>query len=192
MTIIGVLVASLTWLFPRTGETVTPSSAPAPAPSPSATPTVKVTLSAPPTPAPAHTPSSSPSSSYQFVFSRKPLRVSWPACYTWVDLDVPRITDDNDVDDLEYANCGYGGDLNGGGEQFGEGPKAEPKAAEECVDSAQSLGIERVLVKDLRLSQTFCSVTSEGNVAWLRLVRITGDRDRPDLRFEMTFWRQGG
>lgn len=195
--IIGAFIALFAWLFPlATAETPADPPHSAPPPSQSTPPSPGGSSTPSPSPSsssfPSATPAASPDSLYHLTFSRKPLRASWPSCYTWVDLDVPRVTDDNDIDDLEYANCGYGGDLNGGGESFGEGPKSEPKTAEECVDFAQTQGIERVLVRNLRLSMTFCSVTSEGNVAWLRLVRMSGDRDQPDLHFEMTLWKQGG
>ncbi|GLZ29981.1 hypothetical protein Lesp02_21710 [Lentzea sp. NBRC 105346] len=117
------------------------------------------------------------------------LRVPFPSCYTWVDLDVPKMTEKTGDSDVMYESCGYTGSLSHYDfTSLGVGPETEPASGEDCQRAAQSKALARVMKEDLTVGKAFCVVTTRDNVVWLKLRQKVGEQDGPDLVFDMVRW----
>ena len=115
------------------------------------------------------------------------LRVPWPDCYSFVDLDVPGLSESSGDAELNYENCGFSGSLSSSSGSAGYGPDA-PGTAEDCAEAATTQAFNRIDPADLKVGLTLCVVTDHGAVAWLKLKQKSGKQDTPDLVFDLVRW----
>jgi hypothetical protein len=142
---------------------------------------------------------SAPTSSYVLQPAIPALRIAAPrsSCgRTFVDLDGPavRVNGENEPgDDLMYWHCSQVGLQGQNAQYFGTAAKTRPSTAEQCVQLAKVSAVAGNLEpQDLKLDQSFCLLTDQENVVWLRLLkkekRTSGDD--PDLVFQMASWKR--
>ncbi|MFI5864542.1 protein kinase domain-containing protein [Streptomyces sp. NPDC051546] len=171
----------------------------APAPG-SADPTAGA--SAPPKSSPA--PSAAPKSSYTVVFQDKPLTLRAPSSGTgtYVDLDAPKVVPNGKIGADKEMEFTYQ-DWSGAGLAFrtatGKSPGSTP---EECGEAVGTDTLPAKLPRDqLRQGKTLpkgtvlCTVTSDGNLAMLRITDVVLDGEStvtmPDYVTTLTLWKTG-
>jgi hypothetical protein len=157
------------------------------------TPTTTTTVAAPPTTSAESTTTATTTASAGGSGFRKepvsPLRVPYPSCYTYVDLDGPRVTEDTDDTDLMYQACSDPGTLaHFSHSAVGVGPANEPANADECSRAANAQALSTVARDDLVVGAAFCVVTDRGNIVWLKLTQRLGKQDSADLAFDIVRW----
>jgi hypothetical protein len=187
---LGLITTILTVVLTKCASNDPVAGAPgAPGSSSSTVPQAPSASSAPATS--ATTASTTPSTSPYRKEPSSPIRIPFPDCYTFFDLDGPKVVENTNSSDLTYEYCGYIGSLSHFSQSaLGVGPASEPAQPEECVRAAQGQALGRVEKEDLTVGRTFCVVTDEANVVWLKLTKKTGKQDKPDLEFEMVRWMQ--
>ncbi|MFI6025412.1 hypothetical protein [Amycolatopsis magusensis] len=182
-TILTVVLTKCASDEPVVGAPVAPASSDRAAPPAPSVPSAPATSAA--------TASTTPSTP---LYQKEPpslIRIPFPDCYTFFDLDGPKVVGNSTGSDLTYESCGYTGSLSHYSQSaLGVGPASEPAEPEECVRAAQGQALDRVEKDDLIVGKTFCAVTDEANVVWLKLTKKTGKQDEPDLEFEMVRWLQ--
>ncbi|MFD5187492.1 serine/threonine-protein kinase [Streptomyces sp. NPDC058357] len=139
-------------------------------------------------------------SDYRVIFKNRPFALRAPAepNVIGVDLDEPRISGPGEFtdsdDELELS------EVLGGGWTFrtpmGKSTGATP---EECLQGSQSDVLpSEIKEKELQRGQTLpvgtrlCTVTSEGNLAMLRITKVErrATNDLPDYFSELTLWQR--
>ncbi|MGY0064507.1 hypothetical protein ACWY4P_50140 [Streptomyces sp. LZ34] len=125
---------------------------------------------------------------------RQQLTVPYPggACQqSVVDLDVPEVHDDiSNRNEIGYSLCNSK-EVSLAGKNFGTGPSTPPASPAECIEQAQRRGTGDKDPSDFHRGDTFCVITSENNVAWLKFTGSTDVGDTlPDLHFELTLWKK--
>ncbi|MFD3487253.1 serine/threonine-protein kinase [Streptomyces sp. NPDC058665] len=128
------------------------------------------------------------------VVDKQPLTLPFPssACgVNGVDLDVPETNDDiTNANELEYGDC-KSQQVEMGGRNFGTGPPSRPSDHEECMAQARLEAVGDMDAEEFRNGQTFCVITDEENVAWLKFLGAQETNNLyPDLRFELTLWKR--
>ncbi|MFD3923008.1 hypothetical protein [Streptomyces sp. NPDC058595] len=124
----------------------------------------------------------------------EPLTLPYPggACqHSTADFDVPEVHDDiSNRNELDYSDCNSE-EVTLQGKNFGTGPVTAPAGPAECIEQAQRRGAGDKDPSDFQRGDTFCVITSENNVAWLK---FTGSTDvgetHPDLHFKLTLWKK--
>ncbi|WP_407839478.1 protein kinase [Streptomyces sp. DSM 116496] len=160
--------------------------------------------SAPPKASPSA--SAAPKSAYTVVFQDKPLTLRGPyiSTGTHVDLDAPQIVPNGKIgkdDGMELTYQAWGD----AGLTFltamGKSPGSTP---EECDDAVATNPLASKLPasqlekgKELTKGTVLCTVTSDGNLAMLRITEVVPDTDNgslssmPDYVTTLTLWKKG-
>jgi hypothetical protein len=143
-----------------------------------------------------------PTTEFTATLQHAPLTVAGPSASgcgsTGIDLDTATVnagttssTDDLVYDDSRQCDLEI---RKKNAQNFGTGPAQQPENAEECSQYAAVVSVVgTVKYNDLQPGQTaFCVITSEGNVAWMRLMEKLdrGGQSNPDLVFELTLWKR--
>lgn len=105
------------------------------------------------------------------------------------DLDEARSGSGIDFDDRDL-HWDYGRGLRGGygSATFGFTDHGPTVAPEDCAADARSRAAGTIDAEDLAVGQTFCVITSEDNVAYVRITQKSGISYRPALALEVTLW----
>ncbi|NGN68175.1 hypothetical protein G5C51_30280 [Streptomyces sp. A7024] len=128
------------------------------------------------------------------TIDRQRLTIPYPggACQqSTADLDVPEVHDDiSSRNEIGYGDC-KSREVSLGGRNFGTGPNSPPAVPTECIKWAQRRATGDKSPSDFKRGDTFCAITSKGNVAWLKFTGSTDVGERhPDLHFELTLWKK--
>lgn len=160
--------------------------------------------SAPPKASPSA--SAAPKAAYTVLFQDKPLTLRAPyiSTGTHVDLDAPQIVPNGKIgkdDGMELTYQAWGD----AGLTFltamGKSPGSTP---EECDDAVATNPLASKLTgsqlekgKELTKGTVLCTVTSDGNLAMLRITEVVPDTDNgslssmPDYVTTLTLWKKG-
>jgi hypothetical protein len=105
------------------------------------------------------------------------------------DLDEALAGSGIDSDDRDLS-WDYGRGLGGGygSVRFGFTDHGPDVAPGDCAADARSRAAGTVDAEALEVGQTFCVITTESNVAHVRITKRTGVSDRPALALEVTLW----
>ncbi|MFJ7265734.1 serine/threonine-protein kinase [Streptomyces sp. NPDC099050] len=148
--------------------------------------------------------SSSPKSAYTVVFQDKPLTLRAPSSSTGshVDLDAPKVVPNGRIGEDEDMELTYH-DWSDAGLVFltatGKSPGSTP---EECQDAVATNALASKLTsdqlhqgKELTKGTVLCTVTSDGNLAMLRITEVVPNKGNfrpvPDYVTALTLWRIG-
>lgn len=168
------------------------SGSPDPAPASSASSAPKTSASAP------------PKAAYTVVFQDKPLTLRAPSSSTGthVDLDAPKVVPNGEIGEDDDMELTYH-DWSDAGLVFltatGKSPGGTP---EECKDAVGTNALTSKLTKDqlhegkeLTKGTVLCTVTSDGNLAMLRITEVVPNkgnfRPAPDYVTAVTLWKTG-
>jgi hypothetical protein len=156
-------------------------------PSASRSPTDEATGSASPPP--------TATARYTAIIKNKPLTIR-AGSVSNVDLDIPKVDPAGDSADTEKVEIQYSdspfethplGFLTTMGKSDGTTPEAcksgtETNALPPDIHSSE-------LTTILRKGVVLCTVTTDGNLAMLKITEVGDDRHRPDVVTELTVWR---
>lgn len=148
--------------------------------------------------------SAAPKAAYTVVFQDKPLTLRAPSSSTGthVDLDAPKVVPNGGIGEDEDMELTYH-DWSDAGLVFltatGKSPGSTP---EECEDAVATNALASKLTsdqlhqgKELTKGTVLCTVTSDGNLAMLRITEVVPNkgtfRPVPDYVTALTLWKIG-
>ncbi|WP_283136132.1 hypothetical protein [Rhizohabitans arisaemae] len=192
--IIGACIAAAVWVVDKVTAEEKPAAAtstPVPG-APSASPSSGshgVTATAPPAP-------STPTAESGYVAKYRDKLLFFPdplANNQAADLDVPVVGYVEKIDSDDYdVRWEYGTGLTGGHSGFFGTTDSDDPTPGRCAADARERSAGTIEAKDLIPGKSrFCVVTTEGDVAWMKLTRKQGggsDADRARLTFTTRLW----
>ncbi|MCJ0868036.1 serine/threonine-protein kinase [Streptomyces sp. AP-93] len=155
-------------------------------------------------PKPSPSASSAPKAAYTVVFQEKPLTLRAPSSSTGthVDLDAPKVVPNGEIGEDRDIELTYH-DWSDAGLVFQTATgKSTGSTPEECKDAVATNALASKLTsdqleqgKELTKGTVLCTVTSDGNLAMLRITEVVphkgGFRPVPDYVTALTLWKIG-
>ncbi|WP_327252416.1 serine/threonine-protein kinase [Streptomyces sp. NBC_01244] len=150
--------------------------------------------------------SAAPKAAYTVVFQDKPLTLRGPytGTGTHVDLDAPKIVPKGEIGKDQEMELTYQAWSDAGLTFLTATGKSRGGTPEECEDAAATNTLASTLTgsqleqgKELEKGAVLCTVTSDGNLAMLRITEVVLDTEKgslssmPDYVTTLTLWKKG-